>query len=65
MDARLGHLETLPEPQAFDLRPPTGGRARVIGIESRSLTTRDLVADVTDPSAPSSSGTNRVAVGSR
>jgi adenine deaminase len=45
------HLETPPAPQAFDLRPPAGGRARVIGIESRSLTTRDLVADVTDPSA--------------
>ncbi len=45
------HLETPPGPQAFDLRPPAGGRARVIGIESRSLTTRDLVADVTDPSA--------------
>jgi adenine deaminase len=27
-----------------------GGRARVIGIESRSLTTRGLVLDVTDPS---------------
>jgi adenine deaminase len=45
------HLETPPGPSAFDRPPPAGGRARVIGIESRSLTTRDLVLDVTDPSA--------------
>ena len=45
------HLETPPGPSAFDRSPPAGGRARVIGIESRSLTTRDLVLDVTDPSA--------------
>jgi adenine deaminase len=44
------HLESLPGPQAFDLRPPAKGRARVIGVESRSLTTRDLVLDVTDAS---------------
>ena len=37
--------------QRVDRSPPAGGRARVIGIESRSLTTRDLVLDVTDPSA--------------
>ncbi|MGD1011072.1 MAG: adenine deaminase [Acidimicrobiales bacterium] len=45
------HLATPPGPRAFDLQPPSSGRARVIGIESRSLTTRDLVLDVTDPSA--------------
>jgi len=45
------HLETLPGPGAFDLPPPAAGRARVIGVESRSLTTRALVLDVTDPSA--------------
>jgi adenine deaminase len=43
------HLERPPEPGLFDLSPPAGGRARVIGIESRSLSTRDLVLDVTDP----------------
>jgi len=43
------HLAKLPGPEAFDREPPAGGRARVIGIESRSLTTRDLVLDVTDP----------------
>jgi adenine deaminase len=43
------HLETPPPPSAFDRPPPPGGRAHVIGIESRSLTTRDLVLDVTDP----------------
>jgi adenine deaminase len=45
------HLESPPGPGAFDRPPPAGGRARVIGVESRSLTTRDLVLDVTDPSA--------------
>lgn len=43
------HLDTPPGPSAFALDPPPGGRARVIGIEARSLTTRDLVLDVTDP----------------
>ncbi len=43
------HLETPPGPEAFDREPPAGGRARVIGVESRSLTSRDLVVDVTDP----------------
>ncbi len=51
LDARLGHLESPPGPTAFDRTPPPGGRARVIGIESRSLTTRNLVLDVTDPAA--------------
>ena len=45
------HLESPPGPDALDLRPPAGGLAHVIGIESRSLTTRNLVLDVTDPSA--------------
>jgi adenine deaminase len=45
------HLEVPPGPAAFDRAAPPGGRARVIGIESRSLTTRDLVLDVTDPAA--------------
>jgi adenine deaminase len=45
------HLESPPGPAAFDRLPPPGGRARVIGIESRSLTTRDLVLDVSDPAA--------------
>jgi adenine deaminase len=43
------HLDTPPGAAAFDREPPAGGRARVIGIESRSLTTQDLVVDVTDP----------------
>ncbi len=45
------HLETPPGPAAFDRGSPPGGRARVIGIEARSLTTRDLVLDVNDPSS--------------
>jgi len=44
------HLEHLPGPGAFDLSPPAGGRARVIGVETRSLSTRDVVMDVTVPS---------------
>lgn len=43
------HLDHLPGPGEFDLPPPAGGRARVIGVEARSLSTRDLVLDVTDP----------------
>jgi len=44
------HLD--PPPSASDLSrlPPAGGLARVIGIEEHSLTTRQLVLDVTDPS---------------
>jgi len=45
------HLETTPDAVAFDLDPPPGGRARVIGIESHSLTTRDLTIDVRDPAS--------------
>ena len=43
------HLDTPPGPEAFAREVPAGGRARVIGIESRSITTSDLVLDVTDP----------------
>jgi adenine deaminase len=43
------HLEHCPAPGSFDLAPPAGGRARVIGTEPRSLSTKDLVMDVTDP----------------
>ena len=42
------HLDHQLEPGLFDLSPPAGGRARVIGVESRSLSTRDMVMDVTD-----------------
>jgi adenine deaminase len=43
------HLEhLLPSADAFELSPPAGGRARVIGVESRSLSTKDMVIDVTD-----------------
>ncbi len=45
------HLETLPGPSAFDRLSPIGSRVHVIGVASRSLTTRDLVLDVSDPSA--------------
>jgi adenine deaminase len=45
---RSVHLEPAPGPDAFALELPTDGRARVIGVESRSLSTRDLVLDVTD-----------------
>jgi adenine deaminase len=43
------HLEVPPSPAALDRKPPPGGRARVIGVEENSLTTRQLVLDVTDP----------------
>jgi adenine deaminase len=43
------HLENPPGPGAFELIAPPGGKARVIGVESRSLSTKDLVVDVTDP----------------
>jgi adenine deaminase len=42
------HLEVPPGPEAFELSVPQGGRARVIGVESRSLSTRNLVIDVND-----------------
>jgi adenine deaminase len=43
------HLDSPPAPHAYEIEVPAGGVARVIGIESRSLSTRDLVLDVTDP----------------
>jgi adenine deaminase len=43
------HLDPVPAAADLDLAPPVGGRARVIGIEENSLTTRQLVLDVTDP----------------
>ncbi len=43
------HLDNPPGPEAFELHVPDGGRARVIGIESRSLSTRNLVVDLNDP----------------
>jgi adenine deaminase len=43
------HLEVPPSPAALDRKPPPGGRARVIGVEENSLTTHQLVLDVTDP----------------
>jgi adenine deaminase len=45
------HLAELPGAAAFELGPPPGGQARVIGIEPDTLTTRHLVLDVTDPAA--------------
>jgi adenine deaminase len=42
-------LTPVPEARAFALDPPAGGRARVIGIDPDTLTTRHLVLDVTDP----------------
>jgi adenine deaminase len=52
------HLPVPPPPAAFALAPPPGGRARVIGVEPGSLTTRALVADPADPAA----GVARLAV---
>jgi adenine deaminase len=43
------HLGHNPGPGSFDLAPPAGGRARVIGTEPRSLSTKDVVMDVTGP----------------
>jgi adenine deaminase len=45
------HLAELPAASAFALVPPAGGRARVIGIDADTLTTRHLLLDVTDPAA--------------
>jgi adenine deaminase len=55
------HLAQLPGPGAFALEPPAGGRARVIGIDADTLTTRHLVLDVTDPA----SAVARIAVAER
>ena len=43
------HLEDPPAPSAYALTPPANGRAHVIGVRSRSLSTDDLVFDVNDP----------------
>ena len=43
------HLENPPGPTEFDLAEPAGRKARVIGVESRSLSTKDLVVDLADP----------------
>lgn len=48
---RSVHLTAPPGAAAFELATPAGGRARTIGIESGSLTTRSLVTDPSDPSA--------------
>ena len=45
------HLATVPGRDAFDLEPPAGGLAKVIGITQDTLTTRNLVIDVTDQAA--------------
>jgi adenine deaminase len=43
------HLgEPRPGPGSFEIAPPPGGRARVIHVKSRSLSTRGVVMDVTD-----------------
>jgi adenine deaminase len=55
------HLATLPTAEAFELEPPAGGRAKVIGIDPDTLTTRQLVLDVTDPAA----GVARIGVAER
>ncbi len=43
------HLEHPPGLHEFALAAPVHGRARVIGIEARSLTTKNLILDVGDP----------------
>jgi adenine deaminase len=45
------HLAQAPDAAAFALAPPAGGRARVIGIDPGTLTTRHLVLDVGDPAS--------------
>jgi adenine deaminase len=55
------HLAGPPGAAAFSLKPPPGGRARVIGIDADTLTTRHLVLDVTDPE----SAVARIAVAER
>jgi adenine deaminase len=42
------HLDEPPPAARFDLAVPDGGRAKVIGVASRTLSTRHLVLDVTD-----------------
>jgi adenine deaminase len=45
------HLAGRVGPEAFRLEPPADGRARVIGIEPDTLTTRHLVLDLSDQRA--------------
>jgi adenine deaminase len=42
------HLAHQPDPRELTLDPPAGGRAKVIGVEPGSLSTRELILDVTD-----------------
>ena len=46
------HLAGPVGPEAFQLDPPAGGRARVIGIEPDTLTTAHLILDVADQASP-------------
>jgi adenine deaminase len=55
---RSVHLDPPPSADGFDLAVPASGRARTIGIETGSLTTRSLVTDPSDPA----SGVARLAV---
>jgi adenine deaminase len=43
------HLAHTPNPAELTLEPPAGGRAKVIGVVAGSLSTRELVFDVTSP----------------
>ena len=52
------HLDHVPSAAELGRRPPETGRTRVIGIVENSLTTRQLVLDVSDPAA----GVARIAV---
>lgn len=45
------HLAQVPDAAAFTLVAPAGTRARVIGIDPDTLTTRHLVLDVNDPAS--------------
>jgi adenine deaminase len=45
------HLEEAPPAARFDLPVPVGGRANVIGVASRTLSTLHLVLDVTEDGA--------------
>jgi adenine deaminase len=45
------NIGTLPEPEQLVLAHPAGTRVRAVGVESRSLTTRDRVLTVGEPGA--------------
>jgi len=55
---RSVHLDPPPAPEDLDRLPPPGGLARVIGVKENSLTTRQLLLDVSDPAV----GAARIAV---